>query len=164
MFLDSLFFILIIALFIIIIISISMYGRIRIRTYYSSDKSIGEPISYNAANGGYYTLVIGSDQLNFIPLQEDKNKTINGRLVLLTYSTNSEKFYKVKVMNGNSQVSEGIYSINKHMSYTSINFKAQANDSRTLSIQIQEYNPKTQKFITGEPVGINLVQAYGWYY
>ena len=165
MFLDSLFFILIIVLFIIIIISIAFYGRVRVRTYYTSNVSTGDNITFTPQSNGFFTISPLGNQLDFIPLQVDRNRKINGRLVLLVNSTNtSENFYKVRVMNGTSQVSEGIYSINRNMSYMSINFEASASNNRTLSIQIQGYDPKTKQSITATPANLNLVQAYSWYY
>ena len=50
------------------------------------------------------------------------------------------------------------------MSYMSINFEASASNNRTLSIQIQGYDPKTKQSITATPANLNLVQAYSWYY
>ena len=106
MFLDSLFFILIIVLFIIIIISIAFYGRVRVRTYYTSNVSTGDNITFTPQSNGFFTISPLGNQLDFIPLQVDRNRKINGRLVLLVNSTNtSENFYKVRVMNGTSQVS-----------------------------------------------------------
>ena len=162
----DLIFILIIIIFILILISIAFYNRLRVRDYYFSNEKEGDALIFTAKPDDYHQLnVAASKPLTFLPLYTDRKRSIKGELVLLTFSKNtSSEFYRVKVMNGTDKLSEGIYRIDPRLCYNSINFSCPSGNKRELTIQIQKYDVKLQKPITGTPANINLVKAWSYYY
>jgi len=159
----DLLFVLIIFLYIIILLSILFYDRLRIRDYYFSNTATGDAVTFTQT-GDYYTFEpqAGAD-LTFIPLQKDKKRKISGSLVLLT-NADSTGYYRIRVMNGTEQLSEGIYRIDQGLGYNSVNFTAPANDSRNLVIRIQKFDKNTNLGVAGQPTGIRLVKAWSYYY
>ena len=151
---------------IVLLISIIFYNRLRVREFYFSENSAkatpGNPINF-PQSGDYYKMQIGTDDLVFRPLYIDRKRNISGGLVLLTYA-DKEEYYRIRVMNGSKQVSQAVYRIQPKLCYNTINFSADKGDNRQLTLQIQTYDRKTQKAVTGAPTGINLVKAWSYYY
>jgi hypothetical protein len=167
MFFDGLLIFLLFFIFFLILLSIVFYQRIRVRDYFLTNNPTGTAITFQPTTDNYFTIRTGpaAPDLQFIPINEDRKRTIRGRLVLLTYTTNTtSEFYRIRVMDGTKKLSEAIYRIEPQMCYNSINFTAPRGDRRILTIDVQKYNPTTQNVINTAPTNINLVKAYGWYY
>jgi len=124
----------------------------------------GDAIQYTATTDSYYTTrITNPGDLTFRPLYSDRNRSISGGLVILTHAT-KEEYYRIKVMNGSTQLSEGIYRIDPELSYNKINFSADKGENRQLTMQFQLVDNKTGKTKAGAPTGINLVKAWAYYY
>jgi len=147
---------------IILLISIIFYNRLRVRDYYFSNETDGDAITFTQS-GDYYTTAIGANKIAFQPLYSDRNRSISGGLVILTHAT-KEEYYRIKVMNGSTQLSEGIYRIDPELSYNKINFSADKGENRQLTMQFQLVDNKTGKTKAGAPTGIKLVKAWAYYY
>lgn len=139
-----------------------MYDRLRVRDYYFSNAANGDAVTFNAT-GDYYDFVLNGNDLTFVPLYKDRKRKIRGSLVLLT-SADSTEYYRIRVMNGANQLSEGVYRIDQGHGYNSINFTAEANDTRNLVLRIQKYNKDTNSAVAGAPTNIRLVKAWSYYY
>lgn len=170
MILDWLILFLIWFILIVILISIIFYNRLRIRDFYFSPNSSavipGDLIEYTATTDSYYTTrITNAGDLTFRPLYSDRNKYISGGLVLLTYSTEtSEKYYRIRVMNGSTKLSEAVYRIDPKLCYNNINFSVEKGDDRKITFEIQKIDNKTNQVIAGVPSGIRLVKAWSYYY
>ena len=155
---------------IILLISIIFYNRLRIRDYYfssnSSSETPGDVVVFTSTTDSYYTThITTAGDLTFRPLYSDRNRSISGGLVLLTYSTSStEQFYRIRVMNGSKQLSEGVYRIDPKLCYNNVNFSVDKGDDRKITFQIQKYDVKTQQVVSGAPSGIRLVKGWSYYY
>ena len=151
-------------LLILILLSLIFYYRVKAREYYFTSTTTGSALTYDAS-GDFHKLRVDGNLLEFLPFYEDRKRKVRGKLVLTTYSTNTEsQFFKIKVMNGSEKLSEGTYEIKPRMDYNYINFKVDGKDNRRLTIDIQKYNRTTQQSDTTTPTGLNLVKAYGYYY
>lgn len=156
---------------IILLISIVFYNRLRVRDFYFSPKSSsaipGDPIVFTTTTDSYYTThITTAGDLTFRPLYSDRKRNISGGLVLLTYSiASTEEYYRIKVMNGTKQLSEGVYRIDPKLCYNNVNFSVDEGDDRKITFQIQKYDIKTQKS-TGKPSTniIRLVKGWSYYY
>lgn len=171
MILDWLIIFLIWFLIIIIFISIIFYNRLRVRDFYFSQNSSvadfpGDAIQYTATTDSYYTTrITNPGDLTFRPLYSDRNRNISGGLVLLTYSTaTAEGYYRIRVMNGSTKLSEAIYRIDPKLCYNNINFSVDKGENRKITFDIQKVDNKTNAVIAGAPTGINLVKAWSYYY
>ena len=170
MFFDWLIIFLIWFILIILLISIIFYNRLRVRDFYFSDNAAkataGDSITFTQdGSTGYYKTQLSSEDIVFRPLYIDRNRNISGGLVILTYSTtNTEQFYRIRVMNGSKQLSEGVYRIDPKLCYNNINFSVDKGDDRKLTFQIQKYDVKKQEVVSGPPSGINLVKGWSYYY
>lgn len=164
MFFDTLIIFLIWFILLVLLISIIFYNRLRLRDYYFSNETNGDALTFTQ-NGDYYKTAVGANNIVFQPLYGDRNRDISGGLVVLTYSTAStEEYYRIRVMDGTTQLSEGVYRIDPKLCYNNINFSAKKGDNRQISFEIQKYNRKTQEVVSGAPSGINLVKAFSYYY
>lgn len=167
MFFDWLIIFLIWFILIVLLISIIFYNRLRVRDYYFSNETNGDTITFTQ-NGDYYTTAVGANNIVFQPLYSDRNRSISGGLVLLTYSTTSaEEYYRIRVMDGTTQLSEGVYRIDPKLCYNNINFSSKKGDNRQITFEFQKYDRKTQKVVPGTPAAhadINLVKAWSYYY
>lgn len=157
-------------LLILIILSFIFYYRVKSREYYSSNKTLGDGITYTTTADNFHRLRVvgvgdGDGDLEFLPFYEDRKRKIRGKLVLSTYSSSASiNHYRIRVMNGSEKLSEGIYEIKPNMDYNYINYKVKGNDNRKLTIEIQKYNKTSKTADTTVPTGINIVRAYGYYY
>ena len=164
MFFDWLIIFLIWFILLVLLISIIFYNRLRVRDYYFSNETNGDALTFTQ-NGDYYKTAVGANNIVFQPLYSDRNRDISGGLVVLTYSTAStEEYYRIKAMDGTKQLSEGVFRIDPKLCYNIINFSAKKGDNRQISFEIQKYDRKTQKVVSGAPTGINLVKAFSYYY
>lgn len=149
----------------LIILSIIFYRSVKRREYFFSSVTTGDALTYTVSKDGFHKLGVNDTILTFLPFEEDKKNTIRGDLILTTYSSNEEsQYYKIKVMNGIDKLSEGIYEIKPGVDYNYINFKVGGKDNRKLTIDVKIYNKVTQKTDDTVPVGINLLEAYCYYY
>jgi len=164
MFFDWLIIFLIWFILILLLISIVFYNRLRVREFYFSNKAEGESIIFSPSADKYYKTKIVDIPISFSPLYIDRNRSISGSLVLLTYSDNPEQYYKIRVMNHNKQVSEGVYRIDPKLGYNTVNFSVDKGENRNLTFEIKQVDRKTNKVITGLPTKINLVKAWAYYY
>ena len=162
--LNGLILLLLFFLLFLILLSLIFYYRVKSREYYSSNNTLGDTITYPAV-GNFHRLGVNGNDLEFLPFYEDRKRKIRGKLFLNTYSTNSSiRYYKIKIMNGSENLSEGIYEIKPRMDYNFINFKVDGKDDRKLTIHVQNYNKTNQSTDTVQPVGLNILKAYGYYY
>jgi len=165
MFFDWLIIFLIWFILILLLISIVFYNRLRVREFYSSNNAEGESIIFHPSADKYYNTKIGTTPISFSPLYIDRNRSISGSLVLLTYSSNNTgQYYKIRVMNNNKQVSEGVYRIDPKLGYNTVNFSVEKGENRKLTFEIKQVDRKTNKVILDEPTNINLVKAWAYYY
>jgi len=141
-----------------------------VRDYYFSPNSAnatpGDALAFTATTDSYFTThITTAGDLTFRPLYSDRNRNISGGLVLLTYSTvNTEQYYRIRVMNGTEQLSEGVYRIDPNLCYNNINYSSDKGDDRKITFEIKQVDNKTNKVITGTPTDINLVKAWSYYY
>ena len=163
---DSLFFIIIWIILILLLIAIVAYGNVRVRTFYTSNASGGAALLFTASTNSYFRIdTAANTPLRFLPLYQDRKSKIRGRIVILTNSSStSVNYYRIRAMNGSTVLSEGVYKIEPNLDYNSVNFVAASGDNRQIQLEIQQYNNVTETVVAGAPTGLNLVQAYAWYY
>ena len=163
---DSLFFIIIWIILILLLIAVIAYGNVRVRTFYRSNSSGGDPLSFTASTNSYFRIDTGANiPLRFLPLYQDRKSKIRGRIVILTNSSStSVDYYRIRAMNGSTVLSEGVYKIEPNLVYNSVNFVVAPGDNRQIQLEIQRYNNATETVLTGQPTGLSIVQAYAWYY
>ena len=170
--LDSLILFLLFFLLFLIFLSLIFYYRVKAREYYYTNTVTGDALVYTPTDNLYRLQaqpVAGGAaavaDLVFTPFYEDRKRTIRGRLVLTTNSSNTaSQFFTVRVMDGPTQLSKGVYEIKPNIDSNYIYFKANPGDTRSLTVEIQKYNPKTQLTDFTRPTGLNLVHARGYYY
>jgi len=163
--LDSLILFLLFFLLFLIFLSLLFYYRVKAREYYSTNVTTGSTLSYIPTADGFHRLQNpDAGDLSFTPFYEDRKRTIRGRLVLTTNSTAASQFFTVRVMNGTTQLSKGVYEIKSNIDSNYIYFKAKPGDTRSMTVEIQNHDPKTQEPNNAEPTALSLVHARGYYY
>ena len=161
-------FILVLILF-LLLISIILYTNVRIRRFYMTNSSSGDPLTFTPANNNYYILSVGKDTksgtgtpLEFIPLYEDRLCTVNGGIVLLVSGT-EEEFYQINVLDNDKIISNSVQKIRPGPSYIRMTFNTSKGDERKLRLEARRYDIKLQKFIPDVP-SFNIISAWGYYY
>ena len=157
--LDSLILFLLFFLLFLLFLSLIFYYRVKSRQYFFSNK--GEPLTY-VPSDNFHKLQNGDNDLTFIPFHEDHNRTIRGRIVLTTHSTDTaSRLFTVKVMNGSNQLSKSVYRITEGVDSVPIYFSAPPGKDRTLTVDIQNYDPNVQD--TTAPTELKLLSASAHY-
>lgn len=160
-------FLLLLFLLLILLILVAFYNSIRFRQFYTTNVTLGDPITFNATTNNYFNLTTTTNAttqpLAFVPLYTDRRKKIRGEIILLTRST-TEQYVQLRLMNGTTQISEKIEKIRPGLSRQRIGFVVGPNDNRTLQVEARRYNQTTNTVIAGAPVGVNLIEAWSYYY